>query len=139
LTVFIACCRQLLSDCGIGVTDTAAAAAAATDVAPAVNQHRVLIFCQLKSMLDIVEHDLLRYVHLSALYAHSIQCLLIGSRLEMIGRFSSVNRNTISCFLRMHHSFFSNMEFCFLNSKQESLAITRKPGSAAVIKFCRSL
>lgn len=23
-------------------------------------QHRVLIFCQLKSMLDIVEHDLLK-------------------------------------------------------------------------------
>lgn len=25
-----------------------------------VAQHRVLIFCQLKSMLDIVEHDLLK-------------------------------------------------------------------------------
>jgi len=55
--VNVAHCRQLLSDCGIGVTDTAAA-----DVAPAVNQHRVLIFCQLKSMLDIVEYDLLQYV-----------------------------------------------------------------------------
>jgi len=50
-----------LSDCGIGVMDTAAAATA-DDVAPAVNQHRVLIFCQLKSMLDIVERDLLQYV-----------------------------------------------------------------------------
>ena len=53
----IAHCRQLLCDCGIGVTDTAAA-----DVAPAVSQHRVLIFCQLKSMLDIVEYDLFQYV-----------------------------------------------------------------------------
>jgi len=50
-----------LTDCGIGVTD-AAAAADGSAVAPAVNQHRVLIFCQLKSMLDIVEHDLLQYV-----------------------------------------------------------------------------
>jgi len=53
--VSVAIDRQLLSDCGIGVTDTAAG-----DVTPAVSQHRVLIFCQLKSMLDIVEHDLLK-------------------------------------------------------------------------------
>jgi len=55
--VNITCFRQLLSDCGIGVMDTAT-----DDVAPAVNQHRVLIFCQLKSMLDMVEHDLFQYV-----------------------------------------------------------------------------
>ena len=46
-------CRQLLHDCGIGVPidpkDT-----------PVVNQHRVLLFCQLKSMLNIVENDLLK-------------------------------------------------------------------------------
>lgn len=41
--------RQLLLDCGIGVGDTLS-----------VNQHRALIFCQLKAMLDIVEHDLLK-------------------------------------------------------------------------------
>lgn len=41
--------RQLLLDCGIGVEDTVS-----------VNQHRALIFCQLKSMLDIVENDLLK-------------------------------------------------------------------------------
>jgi len=35
---------------------------AAADVAPAVSQHRVLIFCQLKSMLDIIEYDLFQYV-----------------------------------------------------------------------------
>jgi len=56
-TVNATCFRQLLSDCGIGVMDTATA-----DVAPAVSQHRVLIFCQLKSMLDMVEYDLLQYV-----------------------------------------------------------------------------
>ena len=43
-------CRQLLSDCGIGESGDG----------PVVNQHRVLLFCQLKSMLDIVEEDLFR-------------------------------------------------------------------------------
>ena len=47
-------CRQLLNDCGIGLTTDSA-----TDV-PVVGQHRVLIFCQLKGMLDIVEQDLFR-------------------------------------------------------------------------------
>lgn len=36
-------------DCGIGVEDSMT-----------VNQHRALIFCQLKAMLDIVENDLLK-------------------------------------------------------------------------------
>jgi len=46
---------QLLLDCGLGggaVTDGGTEAVVA--------QHRVLIFCQLKSMLDMVEHDLLK-------------------------------------------------------------------------------
>ena len=47
--------RQLLTDCGIGLTGPEAADA------PVVNQHRVLLFCQLKAMLDIVENDLFRY------------------------------------------------------------------------------
>nr|XP_049699746.1 TATA-binding protein-associated factor 172 [Helicoverpa armigera] len=46
--------KQLLLDCGIG-TPTA-------DEEPEaiVSQHRALIFCQLKKMLDIVENDLLK-------------------------------------------------------------------------------
>lgn len=47
--------RQLLLDCGIGV-DTSAAGSADCTV---VNQHRALVFCQLKTMLDIIEKDLL--------------------------------------------------------------------------------
>ncbi|CAG8665168.1 8110_t:CDS:2, partial [Acaulospora morrowiae] len=47
--------KQLLLDCGIGVTtesedDTLGVGA--------VSQHRALIFCQLKNMLDIIEKDL---------------------------------------------------------------------------------
>lgn len=41
--------RQLLQDCGIGKDGT--------DLV--INQHRALIFCQLKAMLDIIENDLL--------------------------------------------------------------------------------
>ena len=48
--------RQLLNDCGIGLT------MADSTNTPVVNQHRVLLFCQLKSMLDIVEKDVLKYV-----------------------------------------------------------------------------
>ena len=57
--------RQLLNDCGIGVCGTEAAEA------PVVNQHRVLLFCQLKMMLDIVEQDLFRS-DLSALVLNSL-------------------------------------------------------------------
>lgn len=44
----------MLLDCGLGSSGSAEGTEAV--VAP----HRVLIFCQLKSMLDIVEHDLLK-------------------------------------------------------------------------------
>ncbi len=49
--------RQLLIDCGFrsgggGEEDSASCSA--------VSQHRALVFCQLKSMLDILEHDLLK-------------------------------------------------------------------------------
>ncbi|CAG9863360.1 unnamed protein product [Phyllotreta striolata] len=48
--------KQLLQDCGIGVNES-------TDKESAdlvINQHRALVFCQLKAMLDIIEEDLLK-------------------------------------------------------------------------------
>lgn len=50
--------KQLLLDCGIGAEPCAGTAGTPGDIA--INQHRALIFCQLKVMLDIVENDLLR-------------------------------------------------------------------------------
>ena len=48
--------RDLLLDCGIGRAEPAA-----NDLtADVVNQHRALIFCQLKDMLDMVESDVLK-------------------------------------------------------------------------------
>ena len=49
--------RQPLLDCGIGVTTDAKCDPVG---AGAVSQHRALIFCQLKTMLDIIEKDLLK-------------------------------------------------------------------------------
>jgi TATA-binding protein-associated factor len=46
--------RQLLLDCGIG------APKGDTDDSVSVSPHRVLIFCQLKQMLDIIEKDLFK-------------------------------------------------------------------------------
>lgn len=46
--------RQLLLDCGIGTSVTV------DESVSVVSQHRALIFCQLKKMLDIVERDLLQ-------------------------------------------------------------------------------
>lgn len=46
--------NQLLQDCGIGVTESQST----TDFV--INQHRALVFCQLKAMLDIIENDLFK-------------------------------------------------------------------------------
>jgi TATA-binding protein-associated factor len=46
--------KQLLLDCGIGLNATS------NEQIDFVSQHRVLIFCQLKSVLDIIEHELFR-------------------------------------------------------------------------------
>lgn len=55
--------RQLLWDCGIGDEGggegTTGGGGELVSTA-AVSQHRVLIFCQYKSMLDILEKDLLK-------------------------------------------------------------------------------
>ena len=50
--------KQLLQDCGIGVANNSNDQnSESSDV---IGQHRVLIFAQLKLMLDIVENDLLK-------------------------------------------------------------------------------
>jgi SNF2 family DNA or RNA helicase len=46
--------RQLLLDCGIGLP----AADKLGPQADEYSQHRVLIFCQLRPMLDLIERDL---------------------------------------------------------------------------------
>ncbi|TFK76566.1 SNF2 superfamily chromatin remodeling protein [Pluteus cervinus] len=57
--------RQLLTDCGIGcisptVIDTGKSELIDTDSGSSFSQHRVLIFCQMKQMLNIIENDLFK-------------------------------------------------------------------------------
>ncbi|KAJ7063461.1 SNF2 superfamily chromatin remodeling protein [Mycena amicta] len=59
--------RQILTDCGIGVTGSPTVDSGKSelidmepDTRGAFSQHRVLIFCQMKQMLDIIETDLFR-------------------------------------------------------------------------------
>ena len=46
--------RQLLHDCGVGLEGEEEGEVAA------VGQHRILIFCQFKGILDIIENDLFK-------------------------------------------------------------------------------
>lgn len=60
--------RQLLTDCGIGGNPAVSAENGKIDPAEttisessgAFSQHRALIFCQMKQMLDIIENDLFK-------------------------------------------------------------------------------
>ncbi|CAE6520255.1 unnamed protein product [Rhizoctonia solani] len=53
--------RQLLNDCGIGTASSEdGEALKSEDTDPISSQHRVLIFCQMRQMLDIIEEDLFR-------------------------------------------------------------------------------
>ncbi|KAH3678290.1 hypothetical protein WICMUC_001614 [Wickerhamomyces mucosus] len=49
--------KNLLLECGIGVADIEKSK---NETSGVISQHRALIFCQLKDMLDMVEDDLLR-------------------------------------------------------------------------------
>ncbi|KAH8417214.1 hypothetical protein KR222_006412, partial [Zaprionus bogoriensis] len=69
--------KQLLLDCGIGVQTES------------VSQHRALIFCQLKAMLDIVEHDLLRKHLPSVTYLRLDGSVPASMRQDIVNNFNS--------------------------------------------------
>ena len=53
--------RQLLLDCGIGLDSSNGSVDATNPTGGSVvSIHRALIFCQLRSMIDIIENDLLK-------------------------------------------------------------------------------
>uniref|UniRef100_A0A8C9TWL8 B-TFIID TATA-box binding protein associated factor 1 n=1 Tax=Scleropages formosus TaxID=113540 RepID=A0A8C9TWL8_SCLFO len=76
--------KQLLLDCGLGGTGSSDVGTEAV-----VAQHRVLIFCQLKSMLDIVEHDLLKPQLPSVTYLRLDGSVQAGQRHSIVSRFNN--------------------------------------------------
>ncbi|XP_069395256.1 TATA-binding protein-associated factor 172 isoform X1 [Paralichthys olivaceus] len=76
--------RQLLLDCGLGCGGGTEGGTEAV-----VAQHRVLIFCQLKSMLDIVEHDLLKPKLPTITYLRLDGSVQAGLRHSIVSRFNN--------------------------------------------------
>ncbi|XP_016085602.1 TATA-binding protein-associated factor 172-like [Sinocyclocheilus grahami] len=75
---------HLLLDCGLG---SAGAADGGTEAV--VAQHRILIFCQLKSMLDIVEQDLLKAQLPTVTYLRLDGSVQAGLRHSIVSRFNN--------------------------------------------------
>ncbi|KAL7877989.1 hypothetical protein SRHO_G00046320 [Serrasalmus rhombeus] len=76
--------KQLLLDCGLG-----SAGSSDSGTEAVVAQHRVLIFCQLKSMLDIVEQDLLKPQLPSVTYLRLDGSVPAGLRHSIVSRFNN--------------------------------------------------
>lgn len=76
--------KQLLLDCGLGNAGTSE-----SGTETVVAQHRILIFCQLKSMLDIVEHDLLKPHLPSVAYLRLDGSIPAGQRHSIVSRFNN--------------------------------------------------
>ena len=74
--------RDLLIDCGIGVAEDGGGVLATNYV----SQHRALIFCQMKEMLDIVQNDVLRKL------LPSVQYLRLDGSVEATRRQNIVNQ-----------------------------------------------
>ncbi|XP_071815312.1 TATA-binding protein-associated factor 172-like [Apostichopus japonicus] len=75
----LAALRQLLQDCGVGVESQESV----------VGQHRVLLFCQLKGMLDIVEKDLLKAHMPSVTYLRLDGSVPMNQRHGVVQRFNN--------------------------------------------------
>lgn len=78
--------KQLLLDCGIGVAECTTSEDTVNSV---VSQHRALIFCQLKSMLNIVENDLLKSHMPSVTYSRLDGSVPAGSRHDIVQSFNN--------------------------------------------------
>ncbi|XP_063444326.1 TATA-binding protein-associated factor 172-like [Mytilus trossulus] len=82
--------KQLLNDCGIGVSSfSGTSGQAAMSEGPVVGQHRVLLFCQLKSMLEIVENDLLKTHMPSVTYLRLDGSVPANNRHNIVNRFNN--------------------------------------------------
>ncbi|KAI8639842.1 hypothetical protein BD408DRAFT_371118 [Parasitella parasitica] len=81
--------KQLLGECGIGVTTTESDSDPAAMAIGAVSQHRALIFCQLKPMLDIIENDLFKALMPTVSYLRMDGSVDANKRHEMVQKFNA--------------------------------------------------
>jgi TATA-binding protein-associated factor len=86
--------RQLLLDCGIGIENT-------NEQTVTVSQHRALIFCQLKPMLDIIENDLFKKWMPSVTYYRLDGSVDSNKRQEIVTNFNK--DPSIDCLLLTTH------------------------------------
>jgi TATA-binding protein-associated factor len=80
--------RDLLVDCGIGTVDTVGESQFATAEAGAVSQHRALIFCQMKEMLDMVQEQVLKKLLPSVQYLRLDGSVEASRRQDIVNRFN---------------------------------------------------
>ncbi|KXL46401.1 hypothetical protein M433DRAFT_153688 [Acidomyces richmondensis BFW] len=79
--------RDLLVDCGIGVEPETNGGIPTAD--QAVSQHRALIFCQMKEMLDMVESTVLKKMLPSVTFARLDGSVEASRRQDIVNRFNS--------------------------------------------------
>ncbi|KAF1360836.1 hypothetical protein EJ07DRAFT_176921 [Lizonia empirigonia] len=83
--------KDLLVDCGIGAADVAGdkSAAANGDLPEAVSQHRALIFCQMKEMLDMVEFTVFKKLLPSVQFMRLDGTVPAEKRQDIVNKFNS--------------------------------------------------
>lgn len=83
--------KDLLVDCGIGASDvaTSQSAPATGDLPEAVSQHRALIFCQMKEMLDMVQTTVLQKMLPSVQFMRLDGSVEPTKRQEIVNKFNS--------------------------------------------------
>jgi len=79
--------RDLLVDCGIGAIETQQGGI--PTVTETVSQHRALIFCQMKEMLDMVQTDVLQGLLPSVQYLRLDGSVEASKRQEIVNRFNT--------------------------------------------------
>jgi len=75
--------KQLLNECGIGTNDND------QDCSRVVGQHRALVFCQLKAMMDIVENDLFKANMSNVTYLRLDGSVPPADRHEIVTKFNN--------------------------------------------------
>jgi TATA-binding protein-associated factor len=81
--------KDLLVDCGIGAADVGDQAAIASGEVEAVSQHRALIFCQMKEMLDMVQTEVLQKLLPSVQYLRLDGSVEANKRQDIVNHFNS--------------------------------------------------